>query len=732
MTANIDFESYSAAGFIIAPDGSFSRLPNATRYGLSVVGAAVYAEHPSTEVLSLSYDLDDGRGCRVWIPGLPAPYDLFDHVESGGLIHAWNSGFEWLIWDRICHRRYGWPELPLDQMRCTMSRASAFSLPGALEKASVVLGKTGKNKEGDRLIKKFSVPRKPTKTNSARRILPSDDLEDSQKFIDYNIQDVKAEIEIGKSIPELSAFEREVWLTDQRINMRGCAIDLETVDAGIEIIRQLETRYNARLVEITGGKVSTAFETAKLAEWLGISSVDKPSVETELDTPNLAPDRREVLEIRQKLSKTSTKKLFAFRNTVCSDGRIRGLFVYSGAGRTRRWAGRLTQPHNSPKAASDVKKCLSFACGKYCGEHHEKCPRCKAPLDAAEWDAQAAEEAIRAINTRSLQSLEFIFGDVLDTISGCIRGLYVAAPGHRLICSDYSAIEAVVLAELAGEKWRQEVFRTHGRIYELSAEKITGVPMTEDRHPHRGLGKIAELASGYQGSVGAWKRFGADKFFPDDAAMLEAVKKWRRASPAIAGGYNHGGVWVDGFWKNIENAAKSAVQNPGEAYAVRSITFQTANSVLYCLLPSGGHLTYHQPQLKAGVDDYGRSTIELSYMSWNTNGMKGPVGWIRESTYGGKLVENITQATAREFLAHAMVELEKKGYLIVLHIHDEIVAEVPEGWGSIEELESTMADLPDWAQGYPRNHSAETLLDWNPRWPIKASGGWTGQRYRKG
>ncbi|MEE8207122.1 MAG: hypothetical protein V3T82_09245, partial [Nitrospinaceae bacterium] len=229
-----------------------------------------------------------------------------------------------------------------------------------------------------------------------------------------------------------------------------------------------------------------------------------------------------------------------------------------------------------------------------------------------------------------------------------------------------------------------------------------------------------------------WKRFGADKFFPDDAAMLEAVKKWRRASPAIAGGYNHGGVWVDGFWKNIENAAKSAVQYPGEAYAVRDVTFQTANNVLYCLLPSGGHLTYHQPELRAGVDAYERPTVELSYMSWNTNGMKGPVGWIRENTYGGKIVENISQAVAREFLAHAMVELEKKGYPIVLHIHDEIVAEVPEGWGAVEELETVMAGLPGWAQGYPRGHSAETLPDWNPRWPIKATGGWIGQRYRKG
>ncbi|MEE8207133.1 MAG: hypothetical protein V3T82_09300, partial [Nitrospinaceae bacterium] len=541
MTSNIDFEAYSAAGFIIAPDGSFSRLPNATRYGLSIVGAAVYAEHPSTEVLSLSYDLADGLGCRVWLPGLPAPYDLFDYAESGGLIHAWNSGFEWLIWDRVCRKRYGWPELPLDQMRCTMSRASAFSLPGALEKASLVLGKAGKNKDGDRLIKKFSVPRKPTKNNPSRRILPSDDLEDSQRFIDYNIQDVKAETEMGNAVPELSDFEMQVWLTDQRINMRGCAIDLETVDAGISIIQQLETRYNARLVEITGGKVTTAFETAKLAEWLGISSVDKPSVETELDRPDLPSDHREVLEIRQKLSKTSTKKLFAFRNTVCSDGRIRGLFVYSGAGRTRRWAGRLTQPHNSPKAAGEVKQCPR--CLQYCGDHHTRCPNgCANDLsEPREWNPEAMEQAIQLVRQGNLDLLGGIFGDVLDTISGCIRGLYVAAPGHRLICSDYSAIEAVVLAELAGEKWRQEVFRTHGRIYEMSAEKITGVPMTEERHPHRALGKLAELSGGYQGGVGAWKRFGADKFFPDDAAMLEAVKKWRRASPAIAGGYNHGG-----------------------------------------------------------------------------------------------------------------------------------------------------------------------------------------------
>ncbi len=319
-------------------------------------------------------------------------------------------------------------------------------------------------------------------------------------------------------------------------------------------------------------------------------------------------------------------------------------------------------------------------------------------------------EALIIIQARNLETLEHVFGDALDTISGCIRGLYIAAPGHDLICSDYSAIEAVVLAELAGERWRQEVFRTHGRIYEMSAAKITGVPMDENRHPNRGLGKLAELAGGSQGGVDAWKRFGADKFFDSDAEMLVAVKKWRRASPAIAGDYDAWGEWVDGFWKNLENAARSAIQNPGHPFIVRHITYQVSEGTLYCRLPSGEFLTYHQPRLDSVIDKYGRTNLEISFKGWNTNAMKGPVGWLRESTYGGKLAENVTQAVARDILAAALVRVENAGYPVVKHVHDEIVAEVPEGRGSIEELEALMVELPAWARGYPREGNSENIF----------------------
>lgn len=704
---NIDFETYSESGFIRTDEGKLSALIGANKRGLPAIGAAAYAQHPSTEILSLAY------GESLWIPGLPPPTDLFDYIKQGGLIHAWNSSFEWLIWKHVCK---DWPELPLEQMRCTMARANAHALPGKLEKASEALGSIGKIEDGKRLINKFSIPRNPTKKNLNTRIRPCDDLIDGQKFYDYNLQDVKAEIEISGMIPELSPEELKIWQVDQTINIRGCAIDTEAVEAAIKIIEKATCKGNARLSEITGGQVNTVKETAKLKDWLNghglnLDSVDKAAIATALDIPGLDPLIIEVLKIRQTLSKSSTSKLYAFKNRLGNGGRIRGMFKYSGAGRTKRWAGGGVQPHNLPNDGPEINFCPG--CRGYCDVKYMTCPHCgHSSLEEMEWNSKAMGGILDNLGTAGLDN----FDNPFEVIASCLRGLFIAAPGHDLICSDYSAIEAVILAELAGEKWRQDVFRTHGRIYEMSAAKITGIPMGENRHPHRGLGKLAELASGYQGSVGAWKRFGADKFFNRDEDILEAVRKWRRASPAIAGEYDGFGQWQDGLWGKLEEAAKAAIQNPGKAFQYRSISYQVSGDILYCKLPSGGLLAYHQPRLNPFVSDYGRDEVEISYMNWNTSALNGPVGWYRTTTYGGKLTENATQATARDILANALVNLEEAGYPGVLHIHDEVVCEVLKGWGSIEEFEKIMSTMPPWASD----------------WPIKAVGGWRGKRYRKG
>lgn len=369
-----------------------------------------------------------------------------------------------------------------------------------------------------------------------------------------------------------------------------------------------------------------------------------------------------------------------------------------------------------------------------------------------EWNHDAAEFALRVIAPGSLDLVEWYFGEAMPIISGCLRGLFVAAPGHDLICSDYSSIEAVVLAELAGEQWRQEVFRTHGKIYETSAAKIIGATLDEfmrhagysdaqlatpawwtlkpanpgKHHPKRKMGKVAELASGYGGWVGSWKAFGADEFLTDDE-IRQAVIAWREASPAVVelwGGQERN--WRPEFF-GIEGAAVSAILQPGVEFSYQApnstdrASFVMRGDALYSQLPSGKYLTYHRPRLRPS--DRRPGTWAISYEGWNTNPKNGPVGWIRMDTYGPRLVENRVQAVSREIFKIASIAAERAGYHasapggypIVLHTYDEITAEVPGGTGSVEEFERIMSTMPPWAA----------------TWPVKAKGGWRGKRYRK-
>jgi DNA polymerase len=354
------------------------------------------------------------------------------------------------------------------------------------------------------------------------------------------------------------------------------------------------------------------------------------------------------------------------------------------------------------------------------------CPACGAlrgPDCKTDWGIEAVNAALVDISTRDLARIESQWGDAVAAVSGCLRGLFAAAPGCEFICSDFSAIEAVVLAELAGEEWRQIVFRTHGKIYEKTASDITGIPFDEilnykketgTHHPTRKkYGKIPELAGGFGGGLGAWKAFGAGEFMDDDE-IQDKIKAWRRASPLISK-----------FWYGIQDAAFMAVQNPGHCYQYQApatscgqppaIIYGVRDDILYCRLPSGRNLTYHAPRLEPDTDFRGRPSLRLTYMGWNSDYKKGPQAWTRLDTWGGKLTENYVQATARDLLAFSMPPLERAGYPIVLHVHDEIVSEVPAGSGDVAEFERIMSTVPAWAHG----------------WPVKAAGGWRGDRYRK-
>ena len=724
VLADMDFETYSEAGYVYNVLNQkwmpISRPP----HGIGAVGAPVYSEHPSTEVLSLAYNLKDGLGPRLWLPGMGPPEDLFSHIAAGGLIEAWNSAFEWHIWTNVCTARMGWPVLLYWNLRDAMAKSRAWSLPGALGAAARVT-KVADQKidDGKRLLNKFSKPRNPTNKDARCRIHPKDDPQDGDKLYKYNLGDIKTESAVSALIPDLSDNELKLWILDQCINFRGVSIDLQSLMSCKAIVEQAGAKYTAELVQITGGDVQSASEIQKIINWLGecsgvhMDSLDADHVAEALKREDLPQDSRRVLEIRQSLGAASIKKLFAIDRRVSRDGRLKDLFAFCGADRTGRFAGRGPQPQNLPNSGPPVVKCNNInGCGKHYGPHLDSCPWCKTPAafsGGVEWSIEAVEDALRVIASNNLSYVEYYFGDAVAVVSGCLRGLFISAEGCDLICSDYSAIEAVVLAALAGEEWRLDVFRTHGKIYEMSASKISGVPFEEfkrhkeetgEHHPLRKkVGKVAELASGYQGGYGAWLNFGADKHLGEEE-IRNAIKAWRKESPNIVK-----------FWYGLEDAAVTAVQNPGHCYSYRGITYGVKDDVLYCQLLSGRKLSYHQPRLYPDTTPWGKHVTKLTYMGWNTDYKKGPRGWMRLNTYGGKLAENVVQATARDIFTHALKNVEGAGYSVVLHVHDEIVSEVVAGTGSVEHFEQIMADIPEWCAD----------------WPVKAAGGWRGNRYRK-
>lgn len=719
---DMDFETYSEAGYRWVPELQKwksvmrSTSSNPPR-GIAAVGAPMYAEHPTCEVLSLAYNLKDGLGHRLWVPGMPPPTDLFDHIKSGGIIEAWNSAFEFHVWHNVCHKRMGWIELPLQQLRDAAAKSRAFSLPGALAKAAKAIGaENQKITDGTRLLNKFSVPRNPSKNDGRTRIFPMDDLGDASKLYEYNIGDIVAEASTSKKLPDLSEFETTVWLIDQQINNRGVKIDTESLRACGKIVDDVTVLYTAELPVITKGAVNSAGEIKRIVDWMTTQDIHTKSIDAEnierLLSSELPDNVRRVLEIRQIIGSASVKKLDAISRRLTESGRLKDTFMYCGADRTGRWAGRGPQPHNLPNSGPSVSQCP--LCGGYFSDKLTGCPWCgNTDIVSADWGIESVECALKIIKTGHHHLVSKIYGDPIKAVSGCLRGLFCADDGNDLICSDYSAIEAVVLAALAREQWRMDIFRTHGKIYEMSASKITGVPFKEfleyrklngTHHPLRKkIGKVAELASGYQGWVGAWKQFGADKHFNSDDEIKKAIISWRNDSPNIVN-----------FWKDTETAAISAVQYPGKYFSVNGMHFGVLDDVLYIQLLSGRKLCYHAPRVGMETTPWGEQRLKLSYMGANKS-LKGPKGWLRLDTYGGKLVENIVQATARDILAHAVVNLENAKYYIVLHIHDEIVAEIKKDFGSIEEFESIMSLPPAWCAD----------------WPIRATGGWRGHRYRK-
>jgi DNA polymerase len=658
----------------------------------------------------------------MWNPGDPDPEPLLQYVRDGGILAAWNVLFEWAVWNYRCVPLYEWPELPIAQLYDTQLRSAAWGLSGSLGKIAKFLGAELKLDSGSKLIQTYSVPCNPTKTmpNRKRKYLTT---ADRVAFNQYCAGDVVSEASLAAIIPDLSPQERAVYDLDMRINTRGVRIDTKALNALIKHARYYEQKYTAELILLTSGAVQGPGEVDKITAWcrgLGVKIYtlgDK--IVTQALRGELPDDVRRVLQLRKLAGGSGYKKLFSLQQYLCPDDRVRGLFRYHKAG-TGRWVGVGPQPQNMQKLGPPVALCDK------CGHHSatgawEVCAWCGGTISPTEWGFGAAEDVILiAQRSDDLEYLERVFGDPLNAIGGTIRSLYIASEGCEFVCSDYSAIEARVAAVLAGEQWRIDVFNSHGKIYEMSASLITGVPFEEfiahkkrtgKHHPLRVIGKLTELYCGYQGSVGAIANSGNMKYFESEQSAKESVKAWRKKSPAIVK-----------MWYGLEDAARAAIQQPGKCFAYRDITYGVLDDVLYCKLPSGRLIAYHKPRLHPDETPWGKQVLKISYATTTkpTTGQWEPIpaheggGW-RIYTYGGCLFENVVQGVSRDILAHAMLRLEAAGYNIVLHVHDEACAEIPQGRGSVEEFEGIMQQMPEWAAD----------------WPIKAAGGWIGKRFRK-
>jgi len=729
---DIDFETYSEAGFVWDPVAQKFKAPKgATKKGLPAVGMAAYAAHLSTEVLCCAYDLKDGKGRKRWRPGQPLPTDLFAYLlrfdpyaapsyDQDGIIEAHNSMFELRIILAVCVRRYGWPTLELTQFRCSAAKARAHALPGALGPLSAALDlSTKKNTNGERLIKKFSMPKDPTKKDGRTRILMASEPIDAELFCDYNEDDIKVESEASQLIPDLPPNELRYWLADQAINFRGVQCDVAAVENCMAVLEQALQKYNNELHDLTRGEVARASELQKLKSWLASQSVyvdamDEDALDEILNRDNLPDVCRRALQIRRLIGSASVKKVYSMARQVTPDNRLCDMAIYHGA-RTGRDNGDGVQPLNMPKAGPDLKWCITTA--KPFDQKLNDCPWCGAVACTAfshrtSWGAEAVDHVLDVMSARSLELVEYYFGNALLSISGCARGLFIARDGYRLMGADYSSIEAVAAACLAGEQWRIDAFNAKRDIYLESASRITGrsydwyMANGGKKHPDRQkIGKPAELGLGFGGWLGAWRQFDSSDTFTD-GQVADNIMAWRDASPAIVemwGGQCRGKPWAPDYLElyGLEGAAIRAIQDPGVEYRYRDISYRVECDRLYCTLPSGRLLTYHQPRLTPSQKWEGQ--VQINFRGWNSNPKKGAMGWVWMSTYGAQLFENVVQGSPRDIMANAVINLEAAGFPVVLRVHDEIITEVPENDERFTMAEQVriMTTLPEWAKGWP-------------------------------
>lgn len=616
---------------------------------LTKCGVYAYSDSPNFEILLFAYAFDDEPTQIVDLAcGEHLPQRVLDALENTEVTKAaFNAQFE-----RTCISRYLGHQLSPMGWSCTAVQSAMLALPLSLDSVGEVLNiQRKKLKEGVDLVRFFSMPCKPTKANGGRmRNRPEDEPEKWQRFKTYCIRDVDAEREIRQKLRNYPTpeSEMELYRMDQEINDRGILVDRQLVVNAVLCDNQYREMVTARAYELTG--LSNPNSPVQIKSWLAEHGVeaeklDKKSVKGLMEDSD--GEVLEVLKLRLLMAKTSVKKYEAIERSVCSDGRVHGLLQFYGANRTGRWAGRLVQVQNLP-------------------QNHIP-------------DLELARDLVKE---QRFEDLDLLFDSTPGVLSELIRTAFVPKPGCRFIVADFSAIEARVLAWFAGEQWRLDTFEQGGDIYCASASKMFGVPVV--KHGENGhlrqKGKIAELALGYGGAVGALTSMGALEMGLQEEELQPLVSQWRNSNPHITK-----------FWWDVDAAAVKTVRERTEVSLGR-LHFIYRSGILFITLPSGRKLSYIKPRMTQ--NRYGRES--LSY-----EGVGESKKWMRIETYGPKLVENIVQATARDLLALAMLRLRNAGFQIVMHIHDEAVLEVPEGKSSVDEICRMMAIAPDWAAGLP-------------------------------
>lgn len=705
---------------VIIPD-----FETRSRVDLRKCGSSVYARHESTEVLCLAWTVNGGD-VQLWVPGDPDPVALFNEIEKGTLVCPHNAMFERQIWRHICHERFGWPDVQFKQWRCSAAACSRLTLPRSLEGAGAALGlAVQKDDAGHRLMLKMCKPRRETKNNKAEWHETPEDL---QKLYRYCERDVETQALLSETAGQLTASELKVWQLDQRINLRGIPVDRKGIRNALAIVEAVHTNCCEQIEKLTDGTVKTPKQVAAIRSWLlekqglVLPNLAAETVKNALAS-ELPPAARELLELRQMAGKASTAKLQAFLSRCDEDGRVRNNLMYHGAA-TGRWSGYGVQIQNFPRGILN-----RFEIGLI----HELLP------------------------DRNPRVLDMLLASPMDCISSSLRSFIQAEPDKRLMVCDFASIEARVLAWIAGQHDLVQVFREGGDVYKVLAGDIYGITPDEVTKTQRQVGKIGALALQY--GMGPKKFVLACK-------VMGGVKITRKFAKQVVETYRKSNDRIKSFWGELNTAAIRAIQL-NQPHRVGRLEIDSDGEWLTIQLPSGRKLHYREPELvevrapwsegfegaiqfdekqtedridkilnaleelDVDVSDVGRDRIEvkripkestpgvrrlrlpwedlhelepkyieqIQYKSVNSVTRK----WGHNRTYGGKICENATQAIARDFLVEAMLRVEHAGYEIIGTVHDEIIAEIPYGFGSQAEFDRIMCQVPMWGAGCPIN-----------------------------